>query len=445
MEFETKNPYPDGQGSSFYRKYVLFALLSIYVFDVIDRILFALVQEDIKADLLISDLQLGLLGGPAFALLYSFSGLPIAHWADRGNRVTIVTLGIAFWSFATAACGYALNFAQLMGLRTLVGVGEAACLPPSHSLISDYFPVKQRGSALAVYGLAIPIGAMIASVAGGWITAHFGWRRAFLVLGIPGLVLALFVKLTVKEPKRVSKAHSGNPLISLRRLLTKPTFRHVAFAGALMGLYLYSINQFLVSFMVRRYGIPLDVAAMIYGLVVTVAIGVGIFLGGFVTDRLSPREPRAIVWLPIFGCLVSTPLFLLAFSQHSLVPMVMLVSAAMMFVYFYMSPMFTVTQLVAGPELRASASALSLLISTLIGYGMGPPLVGWIADRVRAGVLAQAHLSAVQCDANSRMAGCAAAGAHGLQIALMVTTAALIWAAGHFLIAGRSLHHDRVD
>jgi len=441
MDVQAEVSRLDGQGTRFYRNYVLLALLAIYIFDVIDRILFALVQEDIKADLLISDFQLGLLGG----LLYSFSGLPIAYWADRGNRVTIVTLGIAFWSFATAACGYAQNFVQLLGLRTLVGVGEAACLPPSHSLISDYFPVKQRGSALAVYGLAIPIGAMIASVAGGWITAHFGWRQAFFVLGVPGLVLALFVKLTVREPVRVAQAQAGNPLVSLKRLLAKPTFRHVAFAGALMGLYLYSINQFLVSFIVRRYAVPLDVAAMIYGLVVTLAIGAGIFLGGFVSDRLNLREPRAVLWLPVFGCVVGTPMFLLGFSQASLWPMVVFVSLAMMLVYLYMSPMFTVTQLVAGPELRASASALSLLISTLIGYGMGPPLVGWIADRVRAGVLDQAHVSSALCDANPQMAACAAAGAHGLQIALMVTTAALLWAAVHFLIAGRSLSKDRVD
>jgi len=435
----------DGHGTSIYRNYVLFALVLIYVFDVVDRILFALVQEDIKADMMISDFQLGLLGGPAFALLYSLAGLPIAYWADRGNRVTIVSLGIAFWSFATAMCGVAHSFLNLIGLRALVGIGEAACLPPSHSLISDYFPARQRASAMAVYGLAIPIGAMIASIAGGWITAHFGWRLAFILLGLPGIMVALLVRLTVKDPPRAHAVQFDNPLVSLKALIVKPTFLHMSIGGALVGLYLYASHQFLVSFMVRSYGIALDVAAMIYGLAVTSAIGVGIFLGGFVADRLRVGRPRAIALVPVFGCLGSVPLFLLAFSQSSLVPMVVLVALAMLSCYFYMSPTFTAIQIVAGPRQRASASALSLLISTIIGYGFGPPLVGWIADRVRDNYLAKTAFTPAQCDQSRHVAECVAAGAYGLKVGLMVAVVFVVWAAGHFWLAGRTLHRDRVD
>lgn len=446
MNTEAKVSLHDGYGTTRYRNYVLFALLVIYIINVIDRILFALVQEQIKAELVISDFQLGLLGGPAFALLYSLSGLPIARIADRSSRVSIVAIGAAFWSFATALCGLAQSYFQLLGLRILVGIGEAACVPPSHSLISDYFPARRRASAIGIYGLGIPIGSMIAALAGGWIAANFGWRLGFIILGLPGILAAVLLRLTVKDPPRLASApQKENMFSAFKTLIDKPSFRHMSFGGALMALYLYSVNQFLVSFMVRKFGIGIDTAATAFGLVIVVAVGGGIFLGGFISDRMREREPRAITWLPAIGCLVSTPLFLLAFSQDGFLMMVAVVSAAMLFTYFYMSPTFTVVQIVAGSKLRATASALSLLISTMIGYGLGPPLIGGIADHFRAKYLASTAYTPEFCDTSLQVAQCANAGAYGLQIALTSSVIFIVWASLHFWMAGRTLHADQSD
>ena len=197
--------YP-GYGDKAYRAYVLGALLLIYIFNFIDRILIGIVQEPIRREFGLDDSAMGWLGGPAFALFYAVMGVPIARWAERANRVSIVAIGAALWSAMTAACGFAGNFVQLALARVGVGVGEAACVPPSHSLISDYFPANRRASALAIFALGVPIGTMMAAVGGGWLAQNFDWRVAFWALGAPGLIAALVFKLTVREPPRAGAA-----------------------------------------------------------------------------------------------------------------------------------------------------------------------------------------------------------------------------------------------
>jgi MFS family permease len=435
----------DGFGSKTYRGYVLAMLFAVFSFEVIDRILFSLVQESIKADLRISDFQLGLLGGPAFVILNSLAALPIAYLADRSNRVTIVSAGLTLWSFATAACGYATSFLQLVGLRGLVGIGGAACLPPSHSLIADYFPARMRGSALAVFGLAIPVGSMIAAIGGGWIAAKYGWQWAFVFFGVPGLLTGLLVKLTVKEPPRGEQQAFDHPLASFKELAAKPAFRHLTLGAAVLGLFTFSINQFLVSFMVRNYGIAMDVAAFYFGLVIVSAMGGGIFAGGFLADRLSPKDRRAFAWIPMIGILISGPLFLLGFSQDELIPMVVLVSLASLFCYLYISPSFAAVQSIAGAKRRASAPALFLTVSTLIGYGLGPPIVGLLADRGRDEYLKSTQLTPQQCEAFPQTTECLAAGGYGLKIGLMIMVAVFAWSAFHYWMAGRSMRQDAIN
>jgi MFS family permease len=435
----------DGHGTPAYRGYVLATLLTVFTFEVMDRILFGMVQEGIKSDLILSDFQLGLLGGPAFVVLNALAALPIAYMADRSNRVTIVSLGVGFWSLATALCGAATSFLQLAGLRTLVGVGGAACLPPSHSLIADYFPAKKRASALAIFGLAIPIGSFVAAIFGGWVASQYGWRAAFLAFGIPGVVVGLIVKLTVKEPPRAEVVSFDNPLIALKELLGKRSFVHLTIGSSVLGFFTFSSQQFIISFMMRNYSVGVEVAAMYFGIVIMGATGAGIFLGGFIADRLRVENPRAIVSVPLIGILASIPFFFLAVSQDALIPMVILYSIASLFIFLYLSPTFAALQGMAGPKRRASATALYLMVSTLIGYGMGPPLIGWIADRAREKYLLATDFTAEQCDLSPQLVECAAAGGHGLKIALMIGLVFLAWSSIHFWIASRHIQNELVD
>jgi MFS family permease len=434
-----------GHGNPSYRNYVLAALFVVFCFEVIDRILFGLVQESIKAELLISDFQLGLLGGPAFVVLNSLAALPIAYLAERSSRVRIVSAGITFWSFATAACGLATSFLQLVGLRGMVGIGGAACLPPSHSLISDYFPVSQRARALAIFSLAIPIGSMVAAIGGGSIAGEFGWRTAFLIFGGLGVLTGLIVLLTIKDPPRAEKVEFDNPLNGFKALMQKPSFVHITLGATAVGLFTFAFNQFLVSFMVRNYAITVSQAAFYFGFVLMTATAIGIFLGGALSDRFKARDPRALVRVPFVGLMISAPLFFLAFSQTKLFPMLVFLSLACVFCYLYIPAAFAGVQSVAGPKLRASAPALFLTTSTLIGYGLGPPIVGWIADRARDTVLASSSVSPKLCDLNPQLQECVVAGGHGLRIGLMVTLIALVWGAGHFWWAGRSMKNDVVE
>ncbi len=188
--------------SDSYKRVVVAFLLAAYTLNFIDRTILATIGQAIKVDLKITDTQLGLLGGLAFAILYTLLGVPIARLAERWNRVSIISISIVVWSGFTAACGLAANFASLLALRVGVGIGEAGCSPPSHSLISDYFEPKRRASALSVYAFGIPLGAMIGAIAGGWLAQHLGWRAAFMIVGAPGVILAVLVKLIVREPPR---------------------------------------------------------------------------------------------------------------------------------------------------------------------------------------------------------------------------------------------------
>ena len=200
--------YP-GYGAASYRAYVLGALLVVYTFNFIDRVVIAIIQEPIKHEFALTDFQLGLLGGPAFAVLYTFLGIPIARLAERKNRMTILSICLAIWSGMTALCGFANSYAMLLMARIGVSVGEAGCTPPAQSVISDYFPATSRATAVSIYALGVPIGSMLAAIGGGWLAQEFGRRSAFLILGVPGLLLAVIVKLTVKEPPRAASSSAA--------------------------------------------------------------------------------------------------------------------------------------------------------------------------------------------------------------------------------------------
>jgi MFS family permease len=449
-------PAFQGFGTKAYRAYVLGVLVVIYTFNFIDRLLISIVQEAIREDFGVSNFLMGLLGGPVFAILYTFLAIPIARVAERANRVTIVSIGAALWSAMTAACGFAGNFVQLALCRLGVGIGEAACVAPSQSAIADYFPADRRASAMAIFSLGIPFGSALAFVGGGWLVANFDWRTAFILLGVPGVIAAILLKLTVREPPR-SGAQVSPPgfFETLATLGKKASFWHVAFGGAMISFVGYGSSQFLGSHLIRNYEIGATPAqeflhvGYALGAVAGIATGLGTFLGGHLSDRLAPRHPRVYAWLPALGMAFAIPLYIASFLQTEFIYAFAFLLVAPIFHYLYLGPMYATVHSLAQPLQRATAVAILLFIVNLIGYGLGPPFVGAANDFFASNILADSSLTLAQCDPRTVLpenaATCAAAQGTGLRYALGVTIVVLAWGALHFLLAGRTLVKDRTS
>lgn len=420
-----------GYGAPSYRGYVLGALLVVYTINFIDRILVGVLNEPIKDAFGLSDAQMGWLGGPAFAILYTFLGIPIARLAERRNRVTIISVAIAIWSGMTALCGLAANFWQLLLARIGVSIGEAGCTPPAHSLISDYYPADRRASALAIYALGIPIGSLLAAVGGGFLAETVGWRMAFILLGLPGIAIALVVKFTVEEPPRQAVADAPAQKVSfgdaLRTMVGKNTFIFIALGGALTAFVGYGIGQFLSSFFIRTHQLGLSEAALIFGIVAGVASAIGTFAGGWIADRIAHLDQRWFCWMPALGLALAGPFYALGLSVENLSLAVILIAIPSVLNSLWLGPTFAMTQNLAPPHMRATASALLLFMLNIIGYGGGPVVVGYLSDflininYVDAG----AGLSYAQACAGFAAAdlpeACASARAAGLQQSLTLT------------------------
>ncbi|WP_395647814.1 spinster family MFS transporter [Terricaulis sp.] len=461
-----------GHGSKGYRAYVLGALLIVYTFNFIDRVVIGIVGEPIKEEFGLTYFQLGLLGGPMFAVLYTLLGIPIARFAERSNRMTILAVCLALWSAATAACGFAVNYLQLCAARIGVSIGEAGCTPPANSVISDYFPSERRASALSIYALGIPIGSMIAAVGGAWIAQNVGWREAFIWLGVPGVALAVIVKLTVKEPPRsAAQAEAPSFISAVAALAKKPTFWHVALGSALASFVGYGVGQFLTNFMIRVHGFTLFEAGSIIGAVLGLCAAIGTFASGFLADRIAKRHPNALAWLPALGFAIATPLYLLSFFLADIRLALPALCVAAICHYFYLGPMYAVTQGVVVARMRAIAVAVLLFIVNLIGYALGPPVIGAIADAFTNNLLGATGLSVDICEAmrlaalgkefhqysllgqelpapvippGADIARCNPAIATGLRWAMMIGVCGYLWAGLHFLLSARTLRRDWV-
>lgn len=441
-------PYP-GQSTPGYRAYVLGALLMVYTFNFIDRVVVGIIQEPIKTEFSLTDFQLGLLGGPAFAVLYTLLGIPIARLAERRNRMTIIAICVGVWSAMTALCGLATSYATLLVARIGVSVGEAGCTPPAQSVIADYFPLESRATAVSIYALGVPVGSMLAAIGGGWLAQELGWRAAFLTLGLPGLILAIIVKLTVKEPQRAVSAVGSEETptfaAALKVLRGKPTFWQVAFGAAIASFVGYGVGQYLNSFLIRSHGLTLLQASQLSGAVLGVFAAVGTFTAGWLADRLIKRHPNALAWLPAVGFLLCTPLFIAGYMAPSLwigVPLLMLGSLTQ---YFYLGCMYASVQGVVQPRLRATATAVLLFVVNLLGYGLGPPVIGALSDGLANWSLAQSGLSLAACAGPAATsAACAAGTSFGLKYAIVIGLLGYLWAAVHFLLAGRTLQKDWV-
>lgn len=368
-----------------YRNYVLAMLTLVYVFNFIDRQIVVILGESIKKDMHLTDADLGWLSGVAFAFFYVILGIPIARAADRGNRKNVVTVSLTLWSIMTAVCGFAGNFFQLLLARVGVGIGEAGGSPPAHAMISDYFPPRKRSTALAIYSAGIYIGMMVGFVMGGYLNQSLGWRKAFMLVGAPGAVLAILLYFTVREPKRGATDHAGvtetySFLVVFKRLFSSPTFVFLAMATSLHVFCIYGLANWAPSFLSRLHGLTPAQRGLALGLASGIGGGIGSFGGGWLTDRFGKRDIRWYMRIPAIAVLLSVFFEVLAlFSPNTMLSVIGFgfVSALQS---SYLGPAVSVAHRLVPASMRAMASAWLFLCLNLVGLGLGPVVVGKISD-----------------------------------------------------------------
>ncbi|MGI9247993.1 MAG: spinster family MFS transporter [Woeseiaceae bacterium] len=375
------------QTSKSYRNYVLLILMVVYIFNFIDRQILVILQESIKAELDLSDKQLGLLSGFTFAVFYVFCGIPIARWADRYNRVNIVSASIAVWSAMTAISGLAGNFWQLLAARIGVGVGEAGASPPSHSIISDYFPHGERGRALSVYSIGIYIGILIGFLLGGWINQFFGWRVAFFVVGLPGILMAVIVKLTLREPPRGqmddgdhTDVPESNFLSDLKRFWALRSFRYAALGAGFNAFLGYGSLNFMPSFVIRIYDVPIGIVGTWLALIAGCAGAVGVYAGGHLSDFFGRRDHRWPYWIPAISTLVAGVLVLPTMLTNQQYLMWGIYTVSTLCLAMFLGPTIAMAHALVGPRYRALSSSVLFFVLNIIGLGLGPLTVGTISD-----------------------------------------------------------------
>jgi MFS family permease len=394
-----------GAASMAYRSYVLVVLVIVYTFNFIDRQIVGILAVPIKAELHLSDSQLGLMGGLAFALFYTLLGIPIARLADRVSRTWIMTVALALWSLMTAMCGLTQNFAQLFMARVGVGVGEAGGVAPAYSLICDYFPTTERARALSVYSFGIPIGAASGIVLGGFITSLMSWRMAFFIVGLAGLLITPLLKFTVREPKRGALDPArGNPdrdcsdraavrsapslLEVIAVLARKPSFWGLSLGAASASMMGYGLFFWAPSFLVRSFHLSLLHASLSFGALVLVGGLIGIWFGGALADRYGEKRRAMYAFIPAAAFLATVPFYVAGVLSTTLWLSfaVLLVPTALGLVW--LGPVLAAVQHLVPGNMRATASALFLFINNLIGIGLGTTLIGALSDatRVRFGL-----------------------------------------------------------
>lgn len=385
---------PDFVRSTAYKRYLLFLLTVILAFNFLDRVALGLLLQDIKMDLKLSDTQLGLLSGIAFALFYSVMGIPIARWADRGNRAFIISITTAIWSVLVALCGAARTFSQLLLIRIGVGVGEAGCVPPAHSLIADHFDRDERPRAIAIYQLGLPLSFVIGYFSAGWLNQHYGWRTTFVLLGTPGLVLALLASLTLRDTHRARKlpvpgaiervdSPSNSWRVVAAVLWENRTYRQILLCVSVIYFAGYGILQWQPTFFMRTYGLTGGELGRWFALSYGFGGLLGTYAGGEWAYRFAARnEARQLkVIAQSIACtaLLCVGIYLSP-SPYTAFLLMALNSAVL---NILSGPLFATVQTVVPAESRAVAVAVIYFLSNLIGMGLGPLAVGMLSDALR--------------------------------------------------------------
>lgn len=406
------------------RTYAMVVLAVVYMFNFVDRQILAILLPAIQAEFQVGDTVLGFLTGTAFALFYVTLGVPIAQFADRTNRRNLVAAAVAIWSGMTALSGLALNIWHLTLARIGVGIGEAGCSPPAHSMIADYYPPEQRSTAMGFYTLGVSAGIMLAFLGGGWVAQNIGWRAAFFIVGIPGLLLAAVVRFTVVEPVRgasESRADSGDSprLVDvLRFLVQRRSFIHMGVAAGLSSFVGYSVVNFMPIFLVRSLGMNVAEIGLWLGLIVGIAGGFGFFVGGYISDRIGSHERAfrflALAMLAAMICYLAV--FLAQTPAWSLGMLIVPTAVS----NFYLAPVLAEAQSLVSLRMRSVASALVLLLINTIGLALGPLLTGLLSDTLEPVV-----------------------GIDSMRYSLLAVCAVMLpWAAWHYRAAGRTIEAD---
>jgi predicted MFS family arabinose efflux permease len=443
-----------------YRGTILALLLLVYTFNFIDRTIIATLGQAIKVDLHITDAQLGLLQGFAFALFYTTLGLPLARLSERYDRVTIISVCLALWSAMTALCASAQTFLQLFLYRVGVGVGEAGCSPPAHSIITDLYSARARATALAVYSFGIPLGTMFGAVSGGLLAEHLSWRVAFVVVGLPGVALALIVRLMVRDPPRgMSEDAPGTlspdppPIMTVaRRLFGTRCFAHIAAGATLTSFVGYGTGTFVQPYFVRMFGLTYAEVGLVFGLLNGISAGAGTILGGMLADTAGRRGAHWYALVPAIGVLLAAPLYALAFTRDTWFLAAGLLLLPGIFHYSYIGPTLGVMHNLIGPRMRATATALFFLVLNLIALGIGPYFTGLLIDHYSERQFLERGLVdfAASCPGGQAPPGAIAELAQacreslglGTRQGIVLTLLLLVWAAWHYAWAARSIRRD---
>jgi predicted MFS family arabinose efflux permease len=406
-------------------RWVLGVLVVVYAVNFIDRNILGILLQPIKEDLGVSDTAMGLLTGPAFAVFYTAAGIPIARLADRGSRRTVMAIGLAFWSLATAASGLARSFAGLAAARIAVGVGEATATPAAHSILSDVFPPERRTRALAIYNMGASAGMFFGLLLGGWLQQAFGWRVAFAVVGLPGLAVALLVRLSIPETRRggvEGRADAGEaPSLreGVRTLWSLPSYRYVCLAAGLYAMSAYGMLGWAPTMMVRVHAMPYAELGRNLAVVVGLGGAAGALLGGMLCDHLARQDVRWQVWVPALAGLVLMPfLAIFALAPDPDIALAAFVPVNLLNVVFA-APTYALAQGLARLRTRALASASVLLVLNLVGMGLGPLFVGVLNDALEPRL-----------------------GGEAIRVSLLIVAGAGVLGVLPSLLAGRTLARD---
>jgi len=408
-----------------YRLYVLALLWLVMLLRFLDIQVIAVLLESIKKEFAVSDTKLGLLTGFAFSVLYGALGVPVAWLADRANRRDLVAIAVALWSAMTAACALATSFVGLFWARIGVGVGEAGGQAPAYSLISDYFPAERRASIFAILSSAVPVGVFCGFIIGGFVNAHFGWRAAFAVVGLPGLLVAILVRVSIREPSR-QLSHSSAaglraqaPVGAVRTLLSNRSYRQLVLGSSLFTLGAMGSGVWIPSFFIRVHHLPPTQVAVWLACMYGCCGTLGAVMGGALTDRwvARTRDPRWYAWVSAGASAAIVPLAVFVYLWPHPIAALLVHALTVLLMHVWMGPVYGTVQTLAGPQRRAIAAAVNMLAVNLIAYGMGPLLVGLLSDELAT-----------------------AFGARSLGYAILtIVVLAYTSAATHFFFAGRTL------
>lgn len=406
------------------RAYTVGLLTFIYTANYVDRQIVAILLQSIKLDMGLSDTQLGLLSGLAFAIFYATLGIPIAYLADRVSRKKIIIVSLSLFSVMTIICGFAQNFIQLLLARIGVGVGEAGTSPPSHAMIADMYAPNERATPLAIFALGINIGLLIAFLVGGWVNHHYGWRTAFQVVALPGLLLVVIAMFTLRDPPRGlsdgQEAQKAPPLGEVARyILHNKTLRQLIIGSTLVVTVGYGAIAWLPTYFVRVHAMTTIEVGQILALLIGIGGGIGTALGGHFADRLGKRDVRWNLWLIVILALVGLPFSVGAYLATDATLAIILLAFPVSIGALYFGPTLAMLHTLVRPEMRSLASAILLFINNIIGLGLGPLMIGVLSDYFSTDY-----------------------GVRALPYAMVTSALLALWASVHLWLAASTLRAD---